>query len=77
MECKLQIIFVNMFVRIFNFIFFYFSCQSVQNLGLAVVSSVSGIIVGKGDVEGYSMLELFFIIWLFGKFLKQFYTTFI
>lgn len=34
------------------------SCQSVQNLGLAVVSMVSGMIVDNG---GFFMLELFFI----------------
>lgn len=34
------------------------SCQSVQNLGLAIVAMVSGIIVDKG---GYFMLEIFFI----------------
>lgn len=53
---------------ILNFKYFYynFRCQSVQNLGLAVVSIVSGKIVGTGDNEGYSRLELFFIIWLIG-----------
>ncbi|CRK94234.1 CLUMA_CG007749, isoform A [Clunio marinus] len=39
----------------------YGICQSVQNLGLAVVSMFAGVIVDKG---GYLMLELFFIGWL-------------
>lgn len=42
----------------------YGICQSVQNLGLAVVSMLSGIIIDRG---GYLMLELFFIGWLCGK----------
>lgn len=45
----------------------YGICQSVQNLGLAVVSMFSGIIVDRG---GFLMLELFFIGWLGGKFLQ-------
>lgn len=43
----------------------YGICQSVQNLGLAVVSMFGGVIVDKG---GYLMLELFFIGWLSGRF---------
>lgn len=43
----------------------YGICQSVQNLGLAVVSMFAGYIVDKG---GYLMLELFFIGWLSGEF---------
>lgn len=43
----------------------YGICQSVQNLGLAVVSMFAGVIVDKG---GYLMLELFFIGWLSGEF---------
>ncbi|KAG5320707.1 MFSD1 protein, partial [Pseudoatta argentina] len=39
----------------------YGIAQSVQNLGLAVVSIVAGIIVDKG---GYLMLEMFFLGWL-------------
>lgn len=42
----------------------YGICQSVQNLGLAVVSMFGGVIVDKG---GYLMLELFFIAWLSSK----------
>lgn len=38
--------------------------QAVQNLGLAVVSIVAGIIVDKG---GYLMLEMFFLGWLWGE----------
>jgi len=41
----------------------YGICQSVQNLGLAVVSMIAGMIVDRG---GYLMLELFFIGWLAG-----------
>lgn len=52
----------------------YGICQSVQNLGLAVVSMFAGVIVDRG---GYLMLELFFIGWLsgelkFDKFSKDF-----
>ncbi|XP_028046162.1 major facilitator superfamily domain-containing protein 1 isoform X2 [Monomorium pharaonis] len=39
----------------------YGIAQSVQNLGLAVVAIVAGIIVDKG---GYLMLEMFFLGWL-------------
>uniref|UniRef100_U5ET16 Lysosomal dipeptide transporter MFSD1 n=1 Tax=Corethrella appendiculata TaxID=1370023 RepID=U5ET16_9DIPT len=39
----------------------YGICQSVQNLGLAVISMITGVIVDKG---GYFMLEIFFIGWL-------------
>ncbi|KAL0105712.1 hypothetical protein PUN28_015880 [Cardiocondyla obscurior] len=39
----------------------YGIAQAVQNLGLAVVSIVAGIIVDKG---GYLMLEMFFLGWL-------------
>ncbi|KAG4066419.1 hypothetical protein HA402_007055 [Bradysia odoriphaga] len=39
----------------------YGICQAVQNLGLAVISMVSGMIVDNG---GYFMLEIFFIGWL-------------
>lgn len=42
----------------------YGICQSVQNLGLAIVSMFGGYIVDKG---GYLMLELFFIGWLSGE----------
>jgi MFS family permease len=47
----------------------YGICQSVQNLGLAVVSMFAGYIVDKG---GYLMLELFFIGWLSGEFYRGF-----
>lgn len=46
----------------------YGICQSVQNLGLAVVSMFAGVIVDKG---GFLMLELFFIGWLSGKVLQR------
>lgn len=42
----------------------YGICQSVQNLGLAIVSMFAGVIVDKG---GFLMLELFFIGWLSGE----------
>ena len=47
----------------------YGICQSVQNLGLAVVSMFGGVIVDRG---GYLMLELFFLGWLSSKFRKLF-----
>ncbi|EEC07925.1 transport protein, putative, partial [Ixodes scapularis] len=39
----------------------YGMMQSVQNLGLALISMVSGMIV---DSSGYFMLEVFFLAWL-------------
>lgn len=44
--------------------FVYCSCQAVQNLGLALISMVTGLIV---DHYGFLMLEIFFIIWLAGE----------
>ena len=38
--------------------------QSIQNLGLAVISQVAGTIV---DQKGYLVLEVFFCAWLCGK----------
>ena len=38
--------------------------QSIQNLGLAVISQVAGTIV---DQRGYLVLEVFFCAWLCGK----------
>ena len=38
-----------------------FSMQSIQNLGLAVISQVAGMIV---DGKGYLVLEVFFCAWL-------------
>ncbi|XP_034173235.1 lysosomal dipeptide transporter MFSD1 isoform X2 [Osmia lignaria lignaria] len=38
-----------------------FTAQAVQNLGLAVVSILAGIIVDRG---GYFILEMFFLTWL-------------
>jgi len=46
-----------------------FRAQSVQNLGLAAVSIVAGIIVDKG---GYLMLELFFLGWLWSEYFCEF-----
>lgn len=41
------------------------SAQAVQNLGLAIVSIISGMIVDKG---GYFMLETFFLASLWSKY---------
>lgn len=41
-----------------------FSCQSVQNLGLAVITIITGKIV---EAYGYFWLEIFFISSLTGK----------
>jgi MFS family permease len=38
--------------------------QSVQNLGLAVITGVAGYIV---DQAGYLLLEVFFLAWLCRK----------
>lgn len=48
-----------------DFKILFCSAQSVQNLGLAVVSILAGIIVDKG---GYLMLEMFFLGWLWGEY---------
>jgi hypothetical protein len=40
--------------------------QSVQNLGLALISILTGVIV---DEAGYFVLEVFFLGMLCGKFL--------
>ena len=37
------------------------SMQAIQNLGLAVISLVAGLIV---DSKGYLVLEVFFMVWL-------------
>ncbi len=65
MECK------DLISRFIRFYWFFgdFSCQSVQNLGLAVVSMFAGIIVDRG---GFLMLELFFIGWLCGEYSQIF-----
>lgn len=39
----------------------------MQNLGLALISMVTGIIV---DHYGFLMLEIFFIVWLGGELLR-------
>ena len=41
------------------------SMQSIQNLGLATISQVAGIIVDK---KGYLVLEVFFCAWLCGEY---------
>lgn len=46
-----------------------FSCQALQNLGLATVIILTGIIVDK---YGYLMLEMFFLGCLFGKYICMF-----
>lgn len=50
-----------------TFFFYFFSTQSVQNLGLAIITMVAGLIVDSG---GYLMLEVFFMAWLCGMLLK-------
>ena len=54
------------------FLFFTcsFSMQSIQNLGLAVISQVAGTIVDK---KGYLVLEVFFCAWLCSKCLNLMY----
>jgi len=47
--------------------------QSIQNLGLAVISQVAGKIV---DQKGYLVLEVFFCAWLCGKCSNYFWQTF-
>jgi len=42
----------------------FYRAQSVENLGLAVVALLTGIIV---DIEGYYMVELFFCLLLSGN----------
>lgn len=45
----------------------------MQNLGLAVISMFSGLIVDEG---GYFMLEIFFIGWLVSKYSPPFEALF-
>lgn len=47
----------------------YYSCQAVQNLGLAVFAIVAGRIVEK---YGYTWLEVFFICSLGGLYMNKF-----
>ena len=49
-----------------------FSMQSIQNLGLAVISQVAGTIV---DQKGYLVLEVFFCAWLCGTCSNYFHPT--
>lgn len=35
--------------------------QAIQNLGLALISYIAGLIV---DAKGYLLLEIFFLVWL-------------
>lgn len=46
--------------------FLFLSMQSIQNLGLAVMSIVAGEIL---DIWGYFFLEIFFIACVSGKYL--------
>ena len=39
--------------------------QSIQNLGLALISMLAGLIV---DTKGYLVLEMFYMIWLCGGY---------
>lgn len=43
--------------------------QSIQNLGLALISMLAGLIV---DLKGYLVLEMFYMVWLCGKCLMVF-----
>lgn len=52
-----------LYVYFTKFVFAY-RAQSVENLGLAVVALLAGIIV---DIEGYYMVELFFCLLLSGE----------
>lgn len=52
-------------ILISHFIFMMYRAQSVENLGLAVVALLSGIIV---DSDGFYMVELFFCLLLSGKY---------
>lgn len=45
--------------------FIHFRMQSVQNLGLALITMLAGLIV---DLKGYLVLEMFYMVWLCGKF---------
>ncbi|XP_043680857.1 major facilitator superfamily domain-containing protein 1-like isoform X2 [Vespula pensylvanica] len=56
----IALICIAYYVAIFPFIALG-NAQSVQNLGLAVVSILAGLIVDRG---GYMMLEIFFLGWL-------------
>lgn len=47
-----------------DFLYFFFRMQSVQNFGLAVITTLAGLIVDSG---GYLLLEVFFLAWLCGK----------
>lgn len=46
------------------YLFFISRMQSIQNLGLALISMLAGLIV---DLKGYLVLEMFYMIWLCGK----------
>lgn len=63
-------------ILLFLFLFSPYSCQSVQNLGLAVVTILAGIIVDKSE-GSYLWAEVFFTCWLFGRYLDtiNFLTT--
>lgn len=56
----------------FIFIYFIFRAQSVENLGLAVISLLTGIIV---DDEGYYMMELLFCFLLTGEYYNTLYSS--
>lgn len=65
MECMYcSIIFAIELAFNTDYFSFRYRCQSVQNLGLAVISLLSGVIVDNG---GFFMLEIFFIGWLCSK----------
>lgn len=56
---------------LFNFyMYVLYRAQSVENLGLAVVALLTGIIV---DADGYYMVELFFCVLLTGIYQHYLY----
>lgn len=60
------IIYNSVLIYLFYFCaYVLYRAQSVENLGLAVVALLTGIIV---DVDGYYMVELFFCLLLSGKY---------
>jgi len=67
-KCRLQDFTVYVTVAVYeNYIevsVVVFRMQSVQNLGLAVVAIINGIIV---DMKGYFILEIFLLAWLCGQ----------
>lgn len=58
-RCKLRCRWIfDTWIKCYNWLIIDFSCQSVQNLGLAVFNIVAGTIV---EHYGYTWVEVFFI----------------